>query len=64
MTYLHILKGEMRKLWSNKAFLLLLLLLALMCGYVASRRTSARGWRQSTPSSSSSNKLIKLEGNL
>ena len=28
MTYLHILKGEMRKLWSNRAFLLLLLLLA------------------------------------
>ncbi|MBR0443063.1 MAG: hypothetical protein IIX15_01860 [Clostridia bacterium] len=38
MTYLHILKGEIKKLWSNRAFLLLLLLLALMCGYVASRQ--------------------------
>ena len=29
MTYLHILKGEIKKLWGNRAFLLLLLLLAL-----------------------------------
>ena len=36
MTYLHILRGEIKKLWGNRAFLLLLLLLALVCGYVAS----------------------------
>ncbi|MBQ7338711.1 MAG: hypothetical protein IJW40_09710 [Clostridia bacterium] len=38
MTYLHILRGEIKKLWGNRAFLLLLLLLALMCGYVAARQ--------------------------
>ncbi|MBQ7338049.1 MAG: hypothetical protein IJW40_06300 [Clostridia bacterium] len=38
MTYLHILKGELKKLWGNRAFLLLLLLLALVCGCVAARQ--------------------------
>ena len=46
MTYLHILKGEIKKLWSNRAFLLLLLLLALVCGYVAARQpVSVPSWQ-------------------
>ncbi|MBQ7338700.1 MAG: hypothetical protein IJW40_09655 [Clostridia bacterium] len=38
MTYLHILKGEMKKLTGNRVFLLLLLFLALLCAYVAFRQ--------------------------
>ncbi|MBQ8718975.1 MAG: hypothetical protein IJY66_06895, partial [Clostridia bacterium] len=46
MTYLHILKGEIKKLWINRAFLLLLLLLALVCGYVAMRQpVSVPSWQ-------------------
>lgn len=40
LTYRHIVKGEIKKLWSNKLFLLLLVFLALICAYVTSRQSA------------------------